>query len=97
MISRRVFVGALGLAALAAPARAEAQRAGRPSRIAFLGAESPSTSQQFLAAFREGLRARGYVEGRDVVVEAFWAEGRATGSRISSPRSSGRSPTSSWS
>ena len=76
MISRRVFVGTLGLAALAAPVRAEAQRAARQSRIAFLGAESPSTSQQFLAAFREGLRARGYVEGRDVVVEAFWAEGR---------------------
>jgi len=76
MISRRVFVGALGLGALTAPTRAEAQAVARRSRIAFLGAESPSTSQQFLAAFREGLRARGYVEGRDIVVEASWAEGR---------------------
>jgi putative tryptophan/tyrosine transport system substrate-binding protein len=76
VISRRAFVGALGLGALTAPVRAEAQRAARLSRIAFLGAEAPSTSQQFLAAFREGLRARGHVEGRDILVEASWAEGR---------------------
>lgn len=76
MISRRAFVGALALGALSAPVRVEAQRAARQYRIAFLGGESPSTSQQFLAAFREGLRARGYVEGRDVVVEVSWGEGR---------------------
>jgi putative ABC transport system substrate-binding protein len=78
MIGRRtfLFVGALGFGALTAPARVHAQRAVRQTRIAFLGGESPSTSQQFLAAFREGLSERGYVEGRDVVVEASWGEGR---------------------
>ena len=51
--------------------------AAKPARVAFLGAESPSTSRHFLEAFRVGLRERGYVEGRDIVIEERWAEGRS--------------------
>ena len=42
-------------------------------RIAFinLGPEQPNLPN--VAAFREGLREHGYVEGRDVIVDYFWA------------------------
>jgi putative tryptophan/tyrosine transport system substrate-binding protein len=66
----------LGLSLLVAPLVAEAQPVPRMWRIAFLGAESPATSQHFLDAFREGLRDLGYVEGQNITIEARWAEGR---------------------
>ena len=61
------------LSLLAAPRAAEAQPAGKVYRIGLL---SP-TSQGFgIEAFREGLRALGYVEGHNIVVEQRSAEGR---------------------
>jgi len=45
--------------------------------VAFLGAESASTNQHFLDAFRQGLRDQGYVDGQNITLEARWAEGRS--------------------
>ena len=56
--------------ASAQPARAQARR------VAWLTAGSPATHVKLLAAFREGLREHGWVEGRDLVLELRWAEGR---------------------
>jgi putative ABC transport system substrate-binding protein len=66
----------LGLRLLVAPLTSDAPQAANLSRIAFLGAESPSTSRHFLDAFRQGLRDLGYVEGQNITLEERWAEGR---------------------
>jgi putative ABC transport system substrate-binding protein len=65
----------LTLSLLAAPLITEAQQASNMWRIAFLGAESPSTNQHFLDAFRQGLRELGYVESQNITLEARWAAG----------------------
>jgi putative ABC transport system substrate-binding protein len=63
------------IALLAAPLAAEAQPAGKVYRIGTLNLGSPSRSP-LAEAFWQGLRELGYVEGRNVIVEARWAEGR---------------------
>jgi ABC-type uncharacterized transport system substrate-binding protein len=72
VISRRQVV--LGAAALvAAPTAAHGEQAGRVYRIGFLGSTSPTSHGAFVDAFREGLRERGYVEGKNVLIEYRWA------------------------
>src|SRR5262249_42527424 len=44
--------------------------------IGFLNAASPGPLRQQIAAFHEGLRESGYVEGQNVAVEYRWAEGQ---------------------
>ena len=74
-MNRRAFVAALG-AVLAAPRGAEAQRPGKVSRIGYFDGASPTTNPGLLEAFHDGLRELGYVEGRNLVIEYRWAEGR---------------------
>ena len=76
MDRRRFLVTALA-GAVAAPLGAEAQESTTHTRVAFLGAESPSTNQHFLDAFRQGLREHGYVDGQNLTLEARWADGRS--------------------
>jgi putative ABC transport system substrate-binding protein len=45
------------------------------ARIGYLGLVSASSHAQRLEAFRTGLRALGYVEGRNISIEFRWAEG----------------------
>jgi putative ABC transport system substrate-binding protein len=44
--------------------------------IGYLGGLSQTATPAYLAAFRQGLHAAGYVEGRTVAIEYRWAEGR---------------------
>jgi putative ABC transport system substrate-binding protein len=44
--------------------------------IGFLNVASPGPLRQQIAAFREGLKESGYVEGQNVAVEYRWAEGQ---------------------
>ena len=37
---------------------------------------TPALSQHFLAAFRQGLREQGWVEGQSIFLEPRWAEGK---------------------
>ena len=53
---------------------ADAQPTGKVWRIGFLGSTSTSSHGAFVDAFREGLRERGYVEGKNVTIEYRWAE-----------------------
>lgn len=47
----------------------------RVYRIGWISLGKADALSPFLDAFRQGLRARGYVEGRDVIVEARFADG----------------------
>ena len=76
-LGRRRFMAAIAGSVLAAPFAVEAQESTTRPRIAFLGAESPSTNQHFLEAFRQGLQEHGYVDGQNMTLEARWAEGRS--------------------
>lgn len=68
---RRRLLLATG-ALLIAPGSARAQRA-RVHRIGFISPTAPGPRND---AFRQGLRELGYIEGRDVVIEMRFAEGR---------------------
>ncbi len=75
MTTRRAFIGALAGGLLAAPLAAEAQQAGKVARIGYLGV-GRTASPHLREAFFQGLRDLGYVEGRDVVIEYRFAEGK---------------------
>ena len=70
---RRFLIGAGAL--LAAPLAAVAQQAGKVYRVGFLW-DSPAMFPDAMQAFRGGLRDRGWVEGRNIVIEHRWTEGR---------------------
>src|SRR6266498_1489842 len=43
--------------------------------IGFLGGASPGPAAPFTAAFHQGLKETGYVDGQNVAIEYRWAEG----------------------
>jgi ABC-type uncharacterized transport system substrate-binding protein len=61
---------------LASMHRAEAQQTGKIHRIGFLGATSSYSVADRTEAFRQGLRELGYVEGRNIVFEWRYADGK---------------------
>jgi putative ABC transport system substrate-binding protein len=69
---RRDFIKGIVGSAGAWPLAAAAQQPVMPV-VGFLGVTSAG-SQQYLAAFRQGLSETGYVEGHNVVMEYRWAE-----------------------
>jgi putative ABC transport system substrate-binding protein len=59
-----------------APLEADAQQALKVPRIGFLGNSTAALEANLVGPFREGLRDLGYVEGRNIVIEYRWAEGK---------------------
>lgn len=55
---------------------ATAQQPTNIPRIGFLGGGSASANVGRIEAFRQGLRELGYVEGKNIVIEHRWAEGK---------------------
>ena len=64
------------LSLLATPLAAEAQQPGQMPRIGFVEPGAAAVNGHFLAAFRQGLQALGWVEGQNLVIEDRWAEGQ---------------------
>jgi putative tryptophan/tyrosine transport system substrate-binding protein len=61
---------------LALGVTAEAQQPKKVPRIGSLYAGDPSTQSARIEAFRQGLRDLGYVEGKNIVIERRYAEGK---------------------
>jgi putative ABC transport system substrate-binding protein len=68
------FATAVALLLLAAPL-AEAQQTGTVRRIGFLRTAAPPES--YVDAFRQSLKERGYVEGKNIAFEYRWAGGKS--------------------
>ena len=68
------FLITLGI--LLGPLAAPAQQTDTVYRIGFLGNSTAALEANLVGPFREGLRDLGYVEGRNVLIEYRWAEGK---------------------
>jgi putative ABC transport system substrate-binding protein len=73
MMDRRAFIVG-GVAALATPLVAQAQRAGKVHRIGLIGLDASEAPGHM--ALRQGLRDLGYEEGKNLIIEYRPADGR---------------------
>jgi len=77
MIDGRLpFIVTVTLIIFAAAFTADAQQPTKVPRIGFLSGTSRSTISARVEAFRQGLRELGYVEGKNIVIEYRYAEGK---------------------
>ena len=61
---------------LAVEVMAQAQQPGKIPRIGFLGNSTAALEENLVEPFRQGLRELGYVEGKNILIEYRWAEGK---------------------
>ena len=74
-MKRREFTWLVGAAAVW-PFGSRAQQVGKPPTIGWFGSGSAVAGNPWVAAFRQRLGELGWVEGRSVVIEYRWADGR---------------------
>jgi ABC-type uncharacterized transport system substrate-binding protein len=76
-VRRRTFIRLVGGAAAAWPLAARAQQGDRMRRIAVLmnNAEDDPEGQARAAAFRQGLQALGWTEGKNLRLDWYWTAG----------------------
>ena len=75
-MNKKIFCLALCALLFALCVSAEAQQPTKVPRIGYLAAGSSSASSARIEAFRQGLRELGYVEGKNIVIEYRYAEGK---------------------
>src|SRR5262249_38089774 len=71
--NRRELVALLGAAAAAWPLAANSQQPAKTARVGFFRQAGPN--EKDFNAFRNGLRAQGYVEGQNLSIEERYAAG----------------------
>src|SRR4029453_1717078 len=74
-MKRREFMTLIGGAAAAWPLAAWAQQGEMPT-IGFLSGRPLASDSHLVAAFRQGLKETGYVEGQNLTIEFRWVEGQ---------------------
>jgi len=72
-VRRRELIALLGSAAVAWPLAARAQQRAIPV-IGLVRSTSSADSAHIVAAFRQGLKPAGFVEGQDCAIEYRWAD-----------------------
>ncbi len=70
------LLAGLALGLLLSPLVADAQQAVKIPQLGYLDGTSLSVFSHYVEAFRQGLRAQGYIEGQNIVIEYRWAEGK---------------------
>jgi hypothetical protein len=73
---RRDFITLTASAAAIWPLAWHAQQGVRVPRVGFMGNSTETLEANLIGPFREGLREVGYREGRNIVVDYRWAEGK---------------------
>ena len=73
MTTRRKLLQALAASLAALPLAGRAQPANGPVHIGYLSVGSIESNGAYLQALKDALRARGYVEGRNIVIDVRWA------------------------
>src|SRR5262249_48102555 len=75
-MKRREFIALLGGGGLLLAAKVKRARGQQPAMpvVGFLNSRGPSEDAYVLAAFRQGLKETGYVEGQNIVVEYRFAQ-----------------------
>src|SRR5256712_1172389 len=76
MSNKKITGLAIGALLLALSYHAEGQQPTKISRVGYLNAGSASTNPARIEAFRQGLRELGYVEGKNIVIEYRYGEGK---------------------
>ena len=74
-MDRRTFIGGVASGLLVVPLAANSQQSAIPV-IGFLNSRAAGDDPHLLAAFRQGLKEVGYVEGQNVAIEYRFAEGQ---------------------
>lgn len=75
-MDRRAFLSGMTIGAVATRLAAQTPPTGKTARIGILSMRSPGVSNPFTEALMQGLRERGYLEGRNLVIEYPDARGR---------------------
>jgi putative tryptophan/tyrosine transport system substrate-binding protein len=75
-MTKKILVWLLVIFFLANVSIAQAQQAVKVPRIGYLSGTSPSAIVARTEAFRQGLRELGYVEGKNILIEWRFAEGK---------------------
>jgi putative ABC transport system substrate-binding protein len=75
-MDRRTFLASTGAVLLAVPLAAEGQQTGKVWRVGLVNAGSPPANLPVKGPFQQGLGDLGYVEGRNLLIEYRYAEGK---------------------
>ena len=73
---KKISLGAVAAFILAIGHLAQAQQPTKTPRIGYIATAFPSSTPARIEAFRQGLRDLGYVEGKNIVIESRYAEGK---------------------
>src|SRR5688572_24435833 len=73
MLSRRSVLGGFSASLLAAPVVAHGQPAEKLARVGYLALGTEAVNAGYRRAFNEGLRGRGWIEGKNIAIEYRWA------------------------